>query len=186
MNKKIKSVKLAKDYRTQFCEIKAGTVFIQNLSNSDVFIQKNYSKEIYNFANGSFLKKDILECKTGLFEIEYEEEEHFEYQEKLYSADKNFVDAVINADNLKNKNFLNALADWCDEKYINKGEDYYAVYRNSYNDINITYSNIDICYIGLKFDSFESAMLFLSELDRAENKAAKEYYIELLKSRRLE
>ena len=72
MNKKIKSVKLAKDYRTQFCEIKAGTVFIQNLSNSDVFIQKNYSKEIYNFANGSFLKKDILECKTGLFEIEYE------------------------------------------------------------------------------------------------------------------
>lgn len=177
MNKKIKSVKLAKDYRTAETEIKAG----KKLFSEGEYFCVTDTEGRANFFN---INK-INNCTTGLFEIEYEDE-HFEYKEKLYSADKNFVDAVINADNLKNKNFLNALADWCDEKYINKGEDYYAVYRNSYNDINITYSNIDICYIGLKFDSYESAMLFLSELDRTENKAAKEYYIELLKSRRLE
>ena len=175
MNKKIKSVKLAKDYRTQFCEIKAGAVLERNVSNPEYFLLNSQTVQGVNYATTSFFERDMLDCKTGLFEIEYEkEDEHFV-----------FTGYPVCDYNIFFKNYLNALADWCDEKYINKGEDYYAVYRNSYNDINITYSNIDICYIGLKFDSYESAQLFIAELNREQNKAVKEYFINLLKSERL-
>ena len=183
MNKKIKSVKLAKDYRTAETEIKAGKKLF---SEGDYFCVTDTEGRA-NFFN---INK-INNCTTGLFEIEYEDE-HFEYKEKLYSADKNFVDAVINADNLKNKNFLNALADWCDEKFIIKGfkptklENPCVITYNQFSDaLEWAYKIINRHSGNLVLNSNESAQLFIAELNRNENKAVKEYFINLLKSERL-
>ena len=183
MNKKIKSVKLAKDYRTADIEIKAGTELFPEGEDYCVIDTEGRA----NFFN---INK-INNCTTGLFEIEYEDE-HFEYKEKLYSADKNFVDAVINADNLKNKNFLNALADWCDEKFIIKGfkptklENPCVITYNQFSDaLEWAYKIINRHSGNLVLNSNESAQLFIAELNRNENKAVKEYFINLLKSERL-
>lgn len=184
-NKKIKSVKLAKDYRTAIKEI---------LKGQQLYYYNHYWSDAYNVfekGNVSFHESEVSENKTGLFEIEYYNE-HFEYHEKLYSADKNFVDAVINADNLKNKNFLNALADWCDEKFIIKGfkptklENPCVITYNQFSDaLEWAYKIINRHSGNLVLNSNESAQLFIAELNRNENKAVKEYFINLLKSERL-
>ena len=83
-NKKIKSVKLAKDYRTAIKEI---------LKGQELYYYNNYWTDacnIFEKGNVSFHKSEILENKTGLFEIEYEDE-HFEYHENLNTLETEVI-----------------------------------------------------------------------------------------------
>ena len=179
-NRKIKSVKLAKDYRTANKEI---------LKGQQLYYYNHYWNDAYNVfekGNVSFHESEVSENKTGLFEIEYYNE-HFEYHEKLNSADKNFIDAVVNAENQKNKDFLNQLADWCDAKCkfydINK---HFLIALCGNNGLRSCTVSEWLCGYGMiLFNSFESAELFLSELSRDENKEVREYFINLPKSKRL-
>lgn len=182
MNKKIKSVKLAKDYRTQFCEIKAGAVLERNVSNPEYFLLNSQTVQGVKYATTSFFERDMLDCKTGLFEIEYEEEdEHFV-----------FTGYPVCDYNIFFKNYLNALADWCDEKFIIKGfkptklENPCVITYNQFSDaLEWAYKIINRHSGNLVLNSNESAQLFIAELNRNENKAVKEYFINLLKSERL-
>lgn len=101
-NKKIKSVKLAKDYRTHTREYLKGTVLTNNGRYWGVPDKLTFHID------------DIINCDTGLFEIEYKDE-HFEYVPTTYSR------GITDVLNERNKDFLNKLADWCDAKFINKG-----------------------------------------------------------------
>ena len=182
MNKKIKSVKLAKDYRTQFCEIKAGAVLERNVSNPEYFLLNSQTVQGVNYATTSFFERDMLDCKTGLFEIEYEEEEeHFEYPPKADSYSQGIADVL----DLYYKKFLNALADWCDEKYPAFKVDIIIGYKNYEGMLAMTEAFRHYCFGTIKLNNYESASLFISELNRKENEAVREYYIELLKSGRL-
>lgn len=71
--KKIKSVKLAKNYLSEHDYCQAGTELIQN---DDFWMVED--KSISNgeaYRNLSFHISDIFENKTGLFQIEYEDTE---------------------------------------------------------------------------------------------------------------
>lgn len=182
-NKKIKSVKLAKYYRTQFKEIKAGTVLKQSQSNPEYFLVDDKTEEGINYSVTSFFhKKDILECNTGLFEVEYEDE-HFKYSEKADSYSQGIVDTL----DIYYKKFLNALADWCDRNnYINDTYKILIGYNNCKNILTKSEAHSDYTNYGtICLNSYTSANLFIDEINREENKAVKEYYIEMLKSKRL-
>jgi len=184
-NKKIKSIKLAKDYRGLYREVLKGTV-LEKYSNA-------YLPDIWRHGDIiSFYETQILNNETGLFEIEYEDE-HFEYVPTTYSR------GITDVLNERNKDFLNKLADWCDEKYKPANNFNMFFILNEYSSLDNKQNlrivelekilSADCCIscecIGIKLNSVGSARLFVSELNREENKEAKEYYINLLKSRRL-
>jgi len=168
-NKKIKSVKLAKDYRTLITEIKAGAYL--SLNNG------------YWGINATIFPIDaIINCKTGLFEFEYEQEdEHFEYSEKADSYSQVIVDTL----DIYYKKFLNALADWCEKKYPVFVVDILIGYNSFEEMLTVSKANKDYHYGTIKLNNYDSTNLFISELNREENKAVKEYFINLLKSGRL-
>jgi len=70
MEKKIKSVKLKNDYRTNDWVIQKETVGSYNLLSKIYYFESDYG------IRGFFIK-DILDNKTDLFEIEYEPETKF-------------------------------------------------------------------------------------------------------------
>ena len=178
--RKIKSVKLAKDYLTASAYCPAGTVLIPN---GDFWMAKDTNgNKIYR--NLAFHISDILESTVGLFTIEYEPE-GFEFKKFL----EGFEFKKFNEDfpEIYFCSQLNRLADWCDrqsEKDKDEAILYFAIYANPKNELKISSFMFTINQ-GLKFNSQKSAKLFLSELNKPENSDYKNYFINLLKKTRL-
>ena len=122
-----------------------------------------------------FTEEDINKNTAGLFAIEYEPGK---FELKRYT-EYGFLDY----DSFKERE-LNRLADWCDGQ---SEKDLPREYFVEYNDISLlTYwTNDQYFRHGLKFNSNDSASLFITELNKPENSDYKKYFIELLKKTRL-
>jgi hypothetical protein len=172
--RKIKSVKLAKEFNNGVSIAEAGSKVIKDFNNTGywyvVLTSSTFQSKWY------FPKECVAENRTGLFAIEYEPEG---FELKRYT-EYGFLDY----DSFMERE-LNRLADWCDGQ-SEKDED-----KLYFEIVNTEESKLDIAiYIftyhqGLKFHSEKSADLFLSELNKPENSNYKNYFIELLKKTRL-
>jgi len=121
-----------------------------------------------------FTEEDINKNTAGLFAIEYEPEK---FELKRYTEY-----GVLDYDSFMERE-LNRLADWCDGQskkiclheinYCNTEDYLYTAQRGMY-----------FAY-GLKFNSQQSANLFITELYKPENSDYKNYFINLLKKTRL-
>lgn len=78
---------------------------------------------------------------------------------------------------------LNKLADWCDAQYekVDKRNNSIALENNCFE----TYASHPFAHMGIKFNSGESATMFIKELNKVENEGYKQYFIRLLKEKRL-
>ena len=121
-----------------------------------------------------FTEEDINKNTAGLFAIEYEPEgfEFRNYPIALPSKEKEIVNSE-----------LNRLADWCDGQ--SKEDDRYGIIGMMCGIELSHYGNEKYFYQGLKFNSCQSANLFITELSKPENSNYKKYLIQLLKNTRL-
>jgi len=166
MTKKIlKEVSLLNDYRTIDILIPAGTPLEYNLRLNPDYPWKLISK-FGKYVN-SYSEADIINCETNLFKF-IKEPEGFVFDSGL------------------TKHEFNRLADWCDElsRDVKKDDNYYYSVTLKNNCIE-TYTSLDFHHIGIRFNSPKSAKLFIKELDKPENLAYKNYFIELFKRTRL-
>ncbi len=123
-----------------------------------------------------FTEEDINKNTAGLFAIEYEPE-GFEFSHfPLYA------DGTYNKQRMERE--LNRLDDWCDGQ---SEKDLPREYFVEYDDISLLTDWAHDQYFrhGLKFNSNDSASLFITELNKPENSDYKNYFIELLKKTRL-
>ena len=122
-----------------------------------------------------FTEEDINKNTAGLFAIEYEPEG---FELKRYT-EYGFLDY----DSFMERE-LNRLADWCDGQ---SAKDLPREYFVEYDDISLLTDWTHDQYFrhGLKFNSKQSAKLFILELNKPENSDYKKYFIELLKKTRL-
>ena len=166
--RKIKSVKLAKEFNNGVIEAGINTLVI--------FFQKQdrYYIDDTGF-DYPFTENQIRENKTRLFDIEYEPEG---FELKRYT-EYGFLDY----DSFMERE-LNRLADWCDGQ---SEKDLPREYFVEYDDISLLTDWAHDQYFrhGLKFNSNDSASLFITELNKPENSDYKNYFIELLKKTRL-
>ena len=166
--RKIKSVKLAKEFNNGVIEAGINTLVI--------FFQKQdrYYIDDTGF-DYPFTENQIRENKTRLFDIEYEPEG---FELKRYT-EYGFLDY----DSFMERE-LNRLADWCDGQ---SEKDLPREYFVEYDDIILLTDWTHDQYFrhGLKFNSNDSASLFITELNKPENSDYKNYFIELLKKTRL-
>ena len=121
-----------------------------------------------------FTEEDINKNTAGLFTIEYEPEG---FELKRYT-EYGFLDY----DSFMERE-LNRLADWCDGQ--SKEDDRYGIIGMMCGIELSHYGNEKYFYQGLKFNSCQSANLFITELNKPENSNYKNYFIELLKKTRL-
>ena len=167
--RKIKSVKLAKEFNNGVIEAGINTLVI--------FFQKQdrYYIDDTGF-DYPFTENQIRENKTRLFDIEYEPE-GFEFSHFPFYANDSCNKQLIEKE-------LNRLADWCDGQ---SEKDLPREYFVEYDDISLLTDWTHDQYFrhGLKFNSKQSAELFISELNKPENSDYKKYFIELLKKTRL-
>ena len=165
--RKIKSVKLAKEFNNGVIEAGINTLVI--------FFQKQdrYYIDDTGF-DYPFTENQIRENKTRLFDIEYEPEG---FELKRYT-EYGFLDY----DSFMERE-LNRLADWCDGQ--SKEDDRYGIIGMMCGIELSHYGNEKYFYQGLKFNSCQSANLFITELNKPENSNYKNYFIELLKKTRL-
>ncbi len=164
--RKIKSVKLAKEFNNGVQFVEKGTFLLKGGDDTTYYIKQVNTINLY------FVEIDIRANKTGLFEIEYEPE-GFEF--KHYKTDYLIKDE------------LNRLADWCDGQCGNDECSNVIYFNTKDNKLTIgTYPNgFNFIEIGLKFNSQQSASLFITELNKPGNSEYKEYFINLLKQTRL-
>lgn len=79
---------------------------------------------------------------------------------------------------------LNKLADWCDAQC--EPDSNAAIHSVSYeNNMLTNYSSNVYTHFCLKFNSRNSATMFIRELNKIENEGYKQYFIRLLKEKRL-
>jgi hypothetical protein len=165
--KTIKSVKLANDFNNGVRKVSKEVLGVETYGSLS-----HYGNN-YKFDDGSnivsFAKGEVIDNKTGLFQIEYEDE-GFEWNKRIYSYNEI-------------RDFLNALADWCDAKFPEKIDGWYNIYlcNEALNTTKLFYSYD----IGIKLNNIKSTNLFLSELNRPEFATYKAEYIKMLKSNRL-
>ena len=171
--RKIKSVKLAKEFNNGVSIAEAGSKVIKDFNNTGywyvVLTSSTFQSKWY------FPKECVAENRTGLFAIEYEPEG---FELKRYT-EYGFLDY----DSFMEKE-LNRLADWCDGQ---SEKDLPREYFVEYDDISLLTDWAHDQYFrhGLKFNSNDSASLFITELNKPENSDYKNYFIELLKKTRL-
>lgn len=164
--RKIKSVKTTKPYYNGFNVIPIGTPLIKD----GEFWQLRYKMFIYESFN-----ENVIGDYSYILDIEYEPEgfEFRNYPIALPSKEKEIVNSE-----------LNRLADWCDGQ---SEKDLPREYFVEYDDISLLTDWTHDQYFrhGLKFNSKQSAKLFILELNKPENSDYKKYFIELLKKTRL-
>jgi len=171
--RKIKSVKLAKEFNNGVSIAEAGSKVIKDFNNTGywyvVLTSSTFQSKWY------FPKECVAENRTGLFAIEYEPEG---FELKRYT-EYGFLDY----DSFMERE-LNRLADWCDGQ---SAKDLPREYFVEYDDISLLTDWTHDQYFrhGLKFNSNDSASLFITELNKPENSDYKKYFIELLKKTRL-
>ena len=170
--RKIKSVKLAKEFNNGVSIAEAGSKVIKDFNNTGywyvVLTSSTFQSKWY------FPKECVAENRTGLFAIEYEPEG---FELKRYT-EYGFLDY----DSFMERE-LNRLADWCDGQ--SKEDDRYGIIGMMCGIELSHYGNEKYFYQGLKFNSCQSANLFITELNKPENSNYKNYFIELLKKTRL-
>ena len=173
--RKIKSVKLAKEFNNGEAYAKIGT----ELNISSNIGSNHYCLILSTEVKWCFALKTVIENMTGLFTIEYEPE-GFEF--KQFFPMINFNNKLMN--NTEAISELNRLADWCDGQ---SAKDLPREYFVEYDDISLLTDWAHDQYFrhGLKFNSNDSASLFITELNKPENSDYKNYFIELLKKTRL-
>ncbi len=170
--RKIKSVKLAKEFNNGVSIAEAGSKVIKDFNNTGywyvVLTSSTFQSKWY------FPKECVAENRTGLFAIEYEPEG---FELKRYT-EYGFLDY----DSFMERE-LNRLADWCDgQSEDNRNHKYsVAMQGNKF----AYYSHSTYSHQGLKFCSEKSAELFITELNKPENSDYKNYFINLLKKTRL-
>ena len=171
--RKIKSVKLSKEFNNGVSIAEAGSKVIKDFNNTGywyvVLTSSTFQSKWY------FPKECVAENRTGLFAIEYEPEG---FELKRYT-EYGFLDY----DSFMERE-LNRLADWCDGQ---SEKDLPREYFVEYDDISLLTDWAHDQYFrhGLKFNSNDSASLFIAELNKPENSDYKKYFIELLKKTRL-
>ena len=163
--RKIKSVKTKLLYTAGFEIIPIGT---EGWKESDLW---HFTS---NFSTVHYSEEWILAHKD-IFAIEYEPEG---FELKKYT-EYGFIDY----DSFMERE-LNRLADWCDGQ---SEKDLPREYFVEYDDISLLTDWAHDQYFrhGLKFNSNDSASLFITELNKPENSNYKNYFIELLKKTRL-
>ena len=166
--RKIKSVKLAKEFNNGEGYAKIGAE-LNTLGGNHYYLRLSTGLKWY------FAVKTVIENMTGLFVIEYEPEG---FELKRYT-EYGFLDY----DSFMERE-LNRLADWCDGQ---SEKDLPREYFVEYDDISLLTDWAHDQYFrhGLKFNSNDSASLFITELNKPENSDYKNYFIELLKKTRL-
>ena len=164
--RKIKSVKTTKPYYNGFNVIPIGTPLIKD----GEFWQLRYKMFIYESFN-----ENVIGDYSYILDIEYEPEG---FELKRYT-EYGFLDY----DSFMERE-LNRLADWCDGQ---SAKDLPREYFVEYDDISLLTDWTHDQYFrhGLKFNSKQSAKLFILELNKPENSDYKKYFIELLKKTRL-
>ena len=113
----------------------------------------------------------------------HEEEFEIEYEPEGFELKRYTEYGFLDYDSFM-KRELNRLADWCDGQ--NK-KDLPREYFVEYDDIILLTDWTHDQYFrhGLKFNSCQSANLFITEINKPENSDYKKYFIELLKKTRL-
>ena len=177
--RKIKSVKLAKEFNNGVSIAEAGSKVIKDFNNTGywyvVLTSSTFQSKWY------FPKECVAENRTGLFAIEYEPE-GFEF--KQFFRMINFNNKLMN--NTEAISELNRLADWCDgQSKEDKYHHYMITCDVRMEKLNINRYSMEMIHQGLKFNSHISANLFIAELNKPENSNYKNYFIELLKKTRL-
>ena len=173
--RKIKSVKLAKEFNNGVSIAEAGSKVIKDFNNTGywyvVLTSSTFQSKCY------FPKECVAENRTGLFAIEYEPE-GFEFSHfPLYA------DGTYNKQRMESE--LNRLADWCDGQSEGDKYHYMITCDVRMEKLNINRYSMEMIHQGLKFNSHISANLFIAELNKSENSNYKKYFIELLKKTRL-
>jgi hypothetical protein len=172
MGKKIKSVKLAKDYRTEIQENLIGDKL--KIKNEGCCNEKWVLNPFKVFTT-----YDVRQNRTGLFDIEYEPEEpRFEFHQfcSQIPYGKDVVEKI-------NTTEFNRFVQWCRETmgqviYNKDNVLWYVIY-----DREIEKLKADSWYSmfgGVKFHNRGSANLFLKELTRPENRSWYDWYIKQL------
>ena len=168
--RKIKSVKLNKEFNNGKYSKPIGTP-LEYQQFYDLY-------KLHFFQNDCcyYRIEDINKNSAGLFDIEYEPE-GFEFSHFPF-----YVNDIYNKQQIESE--LNRLADWCDGQ--NK-KDLPREYFVEYDDIILLTDWTHDQYFrhGLKFNSCQSANLFITEINKPENSDYKKYFIELLKKTRL-
>jgi hypothetical protein len=166
--RKIKSVKLSNDWRDKTHYILAGTKLTNN------------NTSYWWLADTISIHEDeIREDKTNLFNIEYEPEgfEFVPFGTRGFSG-------VFDFDKLV-KSELNRLANWCDGQCGDCGYSYMIYYCNNTERFNMNSYSSGMIHQGFKFNSQQSVELFITELSKSKNAEYKNYFINLLKAKRL-
>jgi hypothetical protein len=162
---KIKSVILADEFNNGLVKVKAGAPVD--------FLDRNGFYHISGTGiRFPFSEEQIRENAVGLFKIELETE--FEFY--AFDTLTNFYNANLE---------FNRLRLWCDEQSLKdikySSIIYYVYYSKIAEKLYIDSGIKDKCFSGLKFNSKESAELFISELNKPANKSYKNCFIDLLK-----
>ncbi|MBK9404794.1 MAG: hypothetical protein IPN57_09710 [Ignavibacteria bacterium] len=123
-----------------------------------------------------FTEEDINKNTAGLFTIEYEPEG---FELKRYT-EYGFLDY----DSFMERE-LNRLADWCDGQSEGNDCHYMITCSARTESFDRNRYSMNMIHHGLKFNSNDSASLFITELNKPENSDYKKYFIELLKKTRL-
>ena len=168
--RKIKSVKLAKEFNNGVQFVEKGTTLLKGGDYATYYIKQVNNINLY------FAEIDIIENRTGLFTIEYEPEG---FELKRYT-EYGFLDY----DSFMERE-LNRLADWCDGQCEGNDCHYMITCRARTESFDINRYSMNMIHHGLKFNSNDSASLFITELNKPENSNYKKYFIELLKKTRL-
>lgn len=167
---KIKSVRLKKDWQT-FNEFAPKGTELQYNYIYDVFelspkMRKEVNTRTYQF------KSTLID--SDWFEVEYESED--------------FDGSGIT----RKTDWINRLADWCDEKHKNSpsGRHYVYTFFNEYYNKDCL-SVRGLCEIGweyklaLELNSYDSANEFIKEISKTKNKVYYDFLVNKLKSGRL-
>lgn len=167
---KIKSVILADEFNNGLAKAKIGTPV-------------EFHKHGLYYIEGTgirfpFSEEQIRENAVGLFDIKYEPEEfEFNTVNRIHYAGTSYYDKYIFKE-------LNRLFDWCEEQCKGDVYHYMITYDESAN-FNINRYSLNTIHQGLKFNSYKSAELFITELNKPANKDYKNYFIDLLKNPKL-
>lgn len=168
VHKEITSVKTKQNYYLGFDFIPAGTPGIKH---------KNEGWK-WNFQNGCMIKSESF-IRENLDWFDFKENtKEFEF---VFVAFGNHGNGGFFDENKLAKSELNRLAKWCDDQceLTNSKVNYFVVL--DHREELATYSAQCFKHMGLKFNSQQSANLFITELSKPQNINYKNYFIELIK-----
>lgn len=166
----ITSVKTKQNYYLEFDFIPAGTPGIKH---------KNEGWK-WNLQNGCMIKSESF-IRENLDWFDFKENtKEFEFMFTFVAFGNHGNGGFFNENKLA-KSELNRLAKWCNDQceLTNSKVNYFVVF--DHREELATYSAQCFKHMGQKFNSQQSANLFITELSKPQNINYKKYFIELIK-----